>query len=64
MELDEKTKLDIYQRAITPCKLKNIARKQIRTYLFNSAMKIRIDRAVKILDLPNFLQRYVLFDDD
>jgi DNA-binding transcriptional regulator/RsmH inhibitor MraZ len=64
MELDEKTKLEIYQRAITPCTLKNIARKQIRTYLFNSTMKIRIDRAVKILDLPNFLQRYVLFDDD
>ncbi len=62
-ELDETTKLAIYQRAITPLSLKNLARKQIRTYLFNSFMKIRIDRAVKKLDLPNFLQRYLLFDD-
>ncbi len=62
-ELDEKTKIEIYQRAIIPRTLKNIARKQIRTYLFNSIMKIRIDRAVKKLDLPNFLQRYLLFDD-
>lgn len=62
-ELDEKTKIEIYQRAITPLTLKNIARKQIRTYLFNSIMKIPIDRAVKKLDLPNFLQRYLLFDD-
>jgi hypothetical protein len=63
MELDETTKIEIYQRAIKPLTLKNIARKQIRTYLFNSMMKIRIDRAVKKLDLPNFLQRYLLFDD-
>ena len=62
-ELDEKTKKEIYQRAITPCTLKNIARKQIRTYIFNSAMKIRIDRAVQKLDLPIFLQRYLLFEN-
>jgi hypothetical protein len=62
-ELDEKIKIEIYQRAIAPRTLKNIARKQIRTYLFNSSMKIRIDRAVKKLDLPKFLQRYLLFDD-
>jgi hypothetical protein len=62
-ELDEKIKTEIYQRAIAPRTLKNIARKQIRTYLFNSSMKIRIDRAVKKLDLPKFLQRYLLFDD-
>ncbi|CAF0827236.1 unnamed protein product [Rotaria sp. Silwood1] len=62
-ELDQKTKLEIYQRAITPCSLKNILRKQIRTHLFNSSMKIRIDRAVTKLDLANFLQRYLLFDD-
>ena len=62
-ELVETTKIAIYQRAITPLSLKNIARKQIRNYLFNSYMKIRIDRAVKKLDLPQFLQRYLLFDD-
>jgi hypothetical protein len=62
-ELDQTTKIEIYQRAIKPLSLKNIARKQIRMYLFNSIMKIRIDRAIKKLDLPNFLQRYLLFDD-
>lgn len=61
-ELDEKTKIEIYQRSTTPCSLKNISRKQIRAALFNSSMKIRIDRAVKKLDLPNFLQRYLMFD--
>jgi hypothetical protein len=62
-ELDEKTKTEIYRLATTPRTLKNITRKQIRTYLFNSPMKMRIDRAVKKLDLPNFLQRYLLFND-
>jgi hypothetical protein len=60
-ELDLSTKKEIYRRATTPCTLKNIARKQIRTYLFNSPMKMRIDRAVKKLDLPGFLQSYLLF---
>jgi hypothetical protein len=63
MELDEKTKNEIYQRATTPCTLRNIARKQIRTYIFNSPMKIRIDRAVQKLDIPTFLQRYLLFEN-
>jgi hypothetical protein len=63
MDLDEKTKKEIYRHATTPCTLKNIARKQIRTYVFNSPMKIRIDRAVQKLDLPNFLQRYLLFEN-
>jgi len=62
-ELEEKTKIEIYQRAIKPLTLKNIARKQIRTYIFNSMMKIRIDRAVKKLNLSIFLQRYLLFDN-
>lgn len=61
-ELNEKTKIEIYERAITPRSLKNIARKQIRAHLFNSPMKIRIDRAVKKLDIPQFLQNYVIFD--
>jgi hypothetical protein len=63
MELDEKTKKEICRRATTPCTLKNIARKQIRTYIFNSLMKLRIDRAVEKLDLPIFLQRYLLFEN-
>ncbi|CAF1109753.1 unnamed protein product [Adineta steineri] len=62
-ELDEKIKMTIYQYAITPRTLKNITRKQIRTYLFNSSMKIRIDHAVKKLDISIFLQRYLLFND-
>ncbi|CAF2196821.1 unnamed protein product [Rotaria magnacalcarata] len=62
-ELDEKTKLKIYQCATTPCSLKNILRKQIRTRLFNSPLKIRMHRAVNKLDLPLFLQRYLLFND-
>ena len=61
--INDKTKTDIYQRATTPCTLKNIARKQIRTYLFNSSRKMRIDRGVKMLDLPNFLQNYLLFEN-
>jgi hypothetical protein len=63
MELDEKTKNEIYQRATTPCTLRNIARKQIRNCIFNSPMKIRIDRAIQKLDLPIFLQRYLLFEN-
>jgi hypothetical protein len=63
MELDEKTKKEIYRRATTPCTLKNIVRKQIRTLIFNSPMKIRIDRAAQKLDLPTFLQRYLLFEN-
>ncbi|CAF0849245.1 unnamed protein product [Adineta ricciae] len=62
-ELDETTKSVIYRAATTPQTLKNITRKQIRDYLFNSSLKIRIERAVKKLDLPVFLQRYLLFDD-
>ncbi|UJR10463.1 hypothetical protein I4U23_014667 [Adineta vaga] len=62
-ELDEKTKKEIYHHATTAQTLKNITRKQIRDSLFNSTMKIRIDRTVKKLDLPIFLQRYLLFDD-
>ncbi|CAF3070904.1 unnamed protein product [Rotaria socialis] len=62
-ELDEKTKEEIYRRATTPHTLKNIARKQIRTNIFNSPKKIRIDRAIQKLDLPNFLQRYLLFEN-
>ncbi|CAF1375638.1 unnamed protein product [Adineta steineri] len=62
MELDENVKKEIYRRATTPCTLKNILRKQIRTHLFNSSIKIRIDRAVQKLDLPKFLQSYLLFD--
>jgi len=63
MELDEKIKKEIYERATKPCTLRNIARKQIRTYIFNSAMKIRIDRAVQKLDLPIFLQQFLLFEN-
>ncbi|CAF4932744.1 unnamed protein product, partial [Rotaria magnacalcarata] len=62
-ELDEKTKEEIYRRATTPNTLKNIARKQIRINIFNSPKKIRIDRAIQKLDLPNFLQRYLLFEN-
>ena len=62
LELNEKTKKEIYRRATTPCTLKNIARKQIRTYLFQSPMNMRIDRAVTKLDLPRFLERYLLFE--
>ncbi|UJR35453.1 hypothetical protein I4U23_028209 [Adineta vaga] len=61
-ELDEKTKKEIYHRATTPCTLKNIARKQIRTKLFNSPLKLSIDRLVKKLDLPVFLRDYLLFE--
>ncbi len=63
MELDEKIKKEIYERATKPCTLRNIARKQIRTYIFNSEMKIRIDRAVQKLDLPIFLQQFLLFEN-
>ncbi len=63
MELDEETKKEIYRRATTPCTLRNIARKQIRTHIFNSPMKLRIDKAVQKLDLPVFLQRYLLFEN-
>lgn len=62
MELDETTKNEIYRRATTPCTLRNIARKQIRNYIFNSPMKLRIDHAVQKLDLPIFLKRYLLFE--
>jgi len=58
--LNEKTKKEIYRRATTPCTLKNIARKQIRTYL---SKKLRVDQAVDKLDLPRFLQRYLLFEN-
>jgi len=63
MELDEKTKTEIYRRATTPCTLKNIARKQIRTHIFNLPMKMPINRAVQKIDLPIFLQRYLLFEN-
>lgn len=62
-EIDEKTKAEIYRRATNPCSLKNIARKQIRNHLFNSAMKLRLDQSVKKLDLPDFLQSYLLFQN-
>jgi len=58
--LNEKTKKEIYRRATTPCTLKNIARKQIRTCL---SKKHRVDQAVDKLDLPRFLQRYLLFEN-
>lgn len=61
-DLDEKTKQMIYQRATTPNTLKNILREKIRRKLFNLPIKMRIDRAVKKLDLPYFLQQYLLFD--
>lgn len=60
-ELNEQTKKEIYRRATTPCSLKNIARKQIRAHIFESPMKLRIDRAAEQLDLPVFLRRYLLF---
>ena len=60
-ELDEKTKKQIYRRATTPPTLKNILRKQIRQRLFDSIFKLPIDRGMKRLDLPVFLQDYLLF---
>ena len=63
-ELAESTKIAIYHRATMPLSLKNIARKHIRNHLFDSSMKIRIDHAVKKLDLSKYLQRYVLFIED
>ena len=63
MELDEKIKDVIYRQAASPRTLKNIARERIRTRIFTSPMKVRIDRAVKQLQLPGFLERYLLFDD-
>ncbi|CAF2381328.1 unnamed protein product [Rotaria sp. Silwood2] len=62
-ELDEKTKEEIYRRATTPRTLKTILRKQIRAYIFDSPMNIRIDRAIQKLDLPDFLRRYLLFEN-
>ncbi len=63
MELDEEIKKEIYRRATTPCTLRNIARKQIRNYLFNSPVKLPIHKAVQKLDLPKFLQGYLLFEN-
>lgn len=58
IDLNEKTKKEICRRATAPCTLKNIARKQVRSYL---SKKLRIDQAVDQLDLPRFLQGYLLF---
>jgi hypothetical protein len=63
MELDEEIKKEIYRRATTPCTLRNIARKQIRNYIFNSPVKLPIHKAVQKLDLPKFLQGYLLFEN-
>ncbi|CAF0876470.1 unnamed protein product [Rotaria sordida] len=62
-ELDDKTKEEIYRRATTPRALKTIARQQIRSHIFNSPMKIRIDRGIQKLDLPDFLRRFLLFEN-
>ncbi|CAF1440205.1 unnamed protein product [Adineta ricciae] len=61
-ELDEITKKEILKRAKTPSSLRNLVRKQIRAEIFKSPLKLSIDRAVKKLDLPVFLQHYLLFE--
>ncbi|CAF1065091.1 unnamed protein product [Didymodactylos carnosus] len=62
LELDDKTKNEIYNRAISPMTLKNTLRKVIRFEIINKKPTPRIEQTVKTLPISVHLKNYLLFD--